>query len=71
MRRAGGVDGVDPPSQRRAPEIVPAHDLAWRLPCVVERRDLPLELVGEMPRVLWIGHPSLLPQALVKLSNLV
>lgn len=46
-RRSGLVHALDSALERRPAEVVLAHDLQCRLPAVVERDDLALELLRE------------------------
>lgn len=71
-RRARRVYRLDPPVDRALAQVVLAHHVGPWLPGVYELDYLPLELVGEMPRVLRVGHGPLLDLAtLSKVSNSV
>lgn len=69
LRRFGGVYRFDPAPQGRVAQIVLPLDLGRRLASVVQVDDLALELVGEAPGVLRVGHAPLFPKVLMKLSR--
>ena len=66
-RRAGRVYRLDPPLYGALAEVALVHGLAPGLAGVVEVDYLPLEIVGEMPRVP--GVPQMRPSRLLRPSR--